>query len=229
MVISEFPKLQDEMETFQEKLRLALEKHKLTLMEVIETYKEDVDGLQVQQQKSHARLDQLMEDERLLKSEIESFEREKDESAAKIEVFRLRKQQLDGERAALADDSAQLQLLLAQKHDDVRQKRQQLQQQQQRDIAEANVYSELLGLEIEAPVPQVLQFVFRRVLESDPSASCEINLDLSQESYKVIDSRPKLSPQVLSDLSVHLNDTGDLGAFLKGSRAALIRALDGGS
>ncbi|SCU95743.1 LAFA_0G02036g1_1 [Lachancea sp. 'fantastica'] len=229
MVISEFPKLQNEMESFQEKLRLSLEKHKLTLMEIIETYKEDVDGLQVRQQKSQARLNQLVEDERLLRNEIESSEREKDESATRVEVFRLRKQQLDGERAALTNESAQLQHMLSQKHDEIRHKRQQLQHQQQRDIAEANAYSQVLGLDIEAPAPQVLQFIFRRVLESDSNAACEFSLDLSQERYNIIGSRPELPQQVLSDLEVKLNDTGNLGMLLKASRAALIRALESGS
>ncbi|SCU99131.1 LAME_0G01948g1_1 [Lachancea meyersii CBS 8951] len=226
MAIGQFSELQGAMEEFQEKLRVALENHKLTLLKTIDAYKADVDSLEIQQQKSRAKLTQLIEDEKTLKNEIESSEREKDENAAKMEVYRLRKQQLENERAALTADANKLQHLLTEKHDEIRNKRKHIQEQQQRDIAEVNAYSHVLGLDIEAPAPQVLQFVFHRVSESDPTASCEISLDLSQTQYKLTESRPSLSRKTLDELELNLNDTGDLSHFLKVSRAALIRELD---
>ncbi|SCV03068.1 LANO_0G01948g1_1 [Lachancea nothofagi CBS 11611] len=225
MAINQFVELQKEMEEFQDRLRLALEDRKLNLMKMVDEYRQDIDRLELRQQESKRRLMHLKSEEKAVKDEIESSERQKDENAAKMEVYRLRKQKLESEKVNLTTDSKELQQLLAQKQDEIHHKRQLLQRQQLRDLAEVQTYSQILGLTIEAPKPEVLQFVFHRVSESDPTLTCEICLDLSQELYRLSGTQPGLTKDALQDLELHLNNTGDLAQFLKASRTALIDAL----
>ncbi|CAR23865.1 kinetochore-associated Ndc80 complex subunit SPC25 [Lachancea thermotolerans CBS 6340] len=222
MQIEHFAELRHEMESFQTKLTAALEERKLTLLRAVEGYLQDVQQLEARQQESNNRLKQLKSQERALEQEIEISERERDETIAKAEVYKARKQQIDSERAVLTRDSQELRKLLLQKQDEIQNKRIILQKQQQKDSLDAKAYEELLGLRIEAPEPEILKFIFNRVSEFEENASCEIAIDLSQASYKIIHSAPRLEAGAVTDLELKLSSDGDLGSFLKESRAQLI-------
>ncbi|CUS24315.1 LAQU0S15e01750g1_1 [Lachancea quebecensis] len=222
MQIEHFAELRHEMEGFQSKLIAALEARKLTLLRAVEGYLQDVQRLEARQQESNTRLKQLKSQERALEQEIEISERERDETVAKAEVYKARKQQIDSEKAVLTKDSQELRKLLVQKQGEIQNKRMILQKQQQKDSLDAKAYEELLGLRIEAPEPEILKFIFNRVSEFDENASCEIAIDLSQASYKIVNSSPSLPIEALTEMELKLSSDGDLGSFLKESRAQLI-------
>ncbi|SCU96647.1 LADA_0H02014g1_1 [Lachancea dasiensis] len=225
MNIDQFVELQHEMDGFQQKLRRALDNHKVNLIKIVDGYKQDVNRLELRQQESKKRSESLKNEEKALREEIETSERQKDENAAQMEIYRLRKQQLETEKDALTRDSNELRDLLSQKQEEVRQQRQLVQNQQHKDLAEVQAYSRILGLEIEAPRPDSLRFVFIRVLESDPTQSCEITIDLSKDEYCVEGSNPSLHVEVCQKLETQLNAHNDLAQFLKASRAALATSL----
>ena len=129
---------------------------------------------------------------------------------------------MESEREALTKDLHELRKLLRQKQDEIQNKKRALQKQRQKDFEDVKLYENVLGLSIDATAPESLRFAFNNVSDSDPNLTCEITLDLSQNSYKISDSQPELTRDVCLAIEDKLNQDGDLAWFLKESRVSLI-------
>ncbi|QLG70149.1 hypothetical protein HG535_0A00880 [Zygotorulaspora mrakii] len=221
--LGSFQELKSQMGTFEAQLRQSLKSKVHLASSVTLTYKEQFEELKANQQNLIRKLDQLEQKERELKDEIETFRKDTDYVKTDLETKQIKKQQLESQRDALLEESRELDGMLAKKEQEVKQHRERLMRQRQRDSPEVRLYEQLLGLQIDASQPDTLHFKFQNFDDKMISRSCELTLDVSENTFSILSTTPVLnSTEDLSELVDILNDSYDIAQFLAASRAKLI-------
>jgi kinetochore protein Spc25, fungi type len=70
-----------------------------------------------------------------------------------------------------------------------------------------------------------LKFVFSHVCEKDWTRQAWFELDTSEREYKVLKTSPKVEREVVDTCLERLNESRELGPFLKGMREIFVKAL----
>lgn len=215
------------MEDFDAHLRGSL-KEKVTLASnLVQTYRDEFAELKNKQDKLMDELDQLEEREKKLVAEIETFRKDADYAKTKLETFQWRKQQLESQRATLLEESRELDRMLAGKEQELKQQREKLRKQRQRDNPEVKLYERLLGLQIDASQPGTLHFKFQNFDDKRMCRSCDLTLDVSGDNFTILSSNPELDKTVEEpELTDILNKCSDISRFLCASRTKLIACVD---
>ncbi|AET37334.1 kinetochore-associated Ndc80 complex subunit SPC25 Ecym_1076 [Eremothecium cymbalariae DBVPG len=222
MSIHGFDELKARMEVFQGKLHDYINEQRSTLLQLLDSYKEDVENYRIKKDSINSQLNQLVEEERELTQEIRSIQEQTQQTNSKMEAYEIKKQQLTEERGILERDRWELKELLAKKQKEIQRHKESIKKQHLRDNPEVKVYEQLLGLKITTPKPDTLCFNFINVSENSSNAQCNFTLDLSSNGYKILDSSPKLSQAQSTELEQNLAITGDLPTFLKQVRSLLL-------
>lgn len=105
-----------------------------------------------------------------------------------------------------------------------------LEAQARHNIPELRFWEHCLGLRIEASglgVQDQLRFVFVCVDERDESKEGWFELNMGGKEYEVAGSKPKLEKERIDEAVERVNETRELGAFLKTMRALLVEGLKG--
>ncbi|AMD19534.1 HCL617Wp [Eremothecium sinecaudum] len=226
MPIDQFEELRGNIASFQHRLHDYLLKQRRNYLQLVDSYKQDIEKYNVMKESLQSKELMLEAEEQDLKKQIDGLQEKTQETSAKLEALEIRKRQLLEERAVVERDRNELKELLQKKRNEVEQQRHAITRQHLRDRPEVSAYERLLGLDINADRPEMLRFTFSNVLERDQDARCSFSLDLSlPEGYKIVDSRPEISETEARALEEELARSGDLPAFLKHTRAVLIAAL----
>lgn len=159
--------------------------------------------------------------------DISSLQERTQHTTAQRDAYAAQRQKLAAERTQLEHDRAELHAMLARKQAELQRQREAIKRQHMRDNPEVRVYEQLLGLYVRASRPDSLEFAFRNVSEADARAECSFTLDLGADGYRVAAAQPPLPLERLRDLERDLGSSGDLPAFLKAIRAALVTAMAG--
>lgn len=85
---------------------------------------------------------------------------------------------------------------------------------------EVYFWEQTLGLRIEGVQEDILRFVFTNVDEKDYRREFSCTLDLSEADYKIVKTKPELSPEVVESILKGLNETRRVNLFLKNLRRA---------
>lgn len=94
------------------------------------------------------------------------------------------------------------------------------------NVPELDFWETYLGLRIEgAGQVDRLKFVFNNLDERDWEKEAWFELDTEKREYKVIGCRPKFEEGEVETCVDRLNESRDLGAFLKGMREVFVRGM----
>ena len=94
------------------------------------------------------------------------------------------------------------------------------------NIPELDFWETYLGLRIEgAGQVDRLKFVFSHVDERDWEREGWFELDTERRDYRVVNTRPKLEDSEIEACVDRLNESRDLGPFLRGMREVFVRAM----
>ena len=94
------------------------------------------------------------------------------------------------------------------------------------NLPELDFWETHLGLRIEGAGRQDrLKFVFTKVCERDWEREAWFELDTESREYRIVGSRPKVDATDLEGVVERLNESRDIGPFLKGVREIFIRAM----
>jgi kinetochore protein Spc25, fungi type len=116
--------------------------------------------------------------------------------------------------------------LIAQRQDAQRQHAQYLDSQTRFNLPELEFWQDFLCLHIEGTgEPDHLKFVYTHVNERDWSAEAWFELDAGEREYKVLRCRPKLETDVVEQVVNKLNESRDLGVFLKSMRTLFVQGM----
>ena len=153
---------------------------------------------------------------------------EADEMDEAIRTLTDQKEEHVARRDRLKADIASIQGTIKQKRQAQATHQRSLEAQARHNIPELRFWEHCLGLRIEASGlggEDQLIFVFSCVDERDEAKETWFELNMGGKEYQVAETRPKLENESVDAVVERLNETRELGAFLKAIRGLLIEAL----
>ncbi|KAI7081437.1 hypothetical protein KC352_g41329, partial [Hortaea werneckii] len=129
-------------------------------------------------------------------------------------------------RDALKEQIASVQSQIKQRREAQAAHQRSLDAQARHNIPELRFWEHCLGLKIEGTgVEDVLKFVYVCVDEEDPERECWFELSMGGKDYEIADTQPKLEREDVEEMQARMNDSRDLGSFLKGMRSLFFEAV----
>ena len=145
-----------------------------------------------------------------------------------IETLTQQKSEHLARRDRLKADMASIQSIIKQKRDAQATHQRALEAQARHNIPELRFWEHCLGLQIEGSASGVedqLRFVFVCIAERDDNKEAWFELQMGGKDYEVVSSKPKLEKDDLVPVVESLNETRELGLFLKAMRALFVAAM----
>ncbi|KAF2767991.1 hypothetical protein EJ03DRAFT_275108 [Teratosphaeria nubilosa] len=100
--------------------------------------------------------------------------------------------------------------------------------QARHNVPELKFWEHCLGLRIEGTgIEDRLRFVYVCVDDKESDAECWFDLDMGGRDYEVASTEPRLDQEAVEEMQSTLNETRELGGFLKGMRALFQHASRG--
>ena len=94
------------------------------------------------------------------------------------------------------------------------------------NVPELDFWQDYLCLRIEgAGMKDRLKFVYSHVNERDWEQEAWFELDMSSREYRVLHYRPRVERELVEQVLDNLNESRDLGTFLKGMRGLFVEGL----
>lgn len=157
---------------------------------------------------------------------VEKEAQEKAEMESAIAAISAQHETRASHRDQLRQQIADTQKLINQRLEAQRQHAKQLDAQAQFNGPELDFWQDYLCLRIEgAGMEDRLKFVYTHVDERDWEKEAWFELGMGKREYEVLHSRPKLEAEILQQVLDRLNESRDLGAFLKRIRELFVDAL----
>ncbi|KAL8944858.1 MAG: hypothetical protein Q9216_000148 [Gyalolechia sp. 2 TL-2023] len=221
-----FDDLRDRMARFTEKFDHFIDKGRKRVLE--------------ERNHFHMNVAQLQEDQRLRKREIDSLnqkasshaqtvDKEATETAEMHAAIASISQQRDSRaqhRDRIRSEIATVRKHIAQRVSAQQQHARDLDAQAQSNIPELDFWQSYLGMRIEGVgIADRLKFVFTHLDEKNWEREAWFDLDMAKSDYRVVSVRPKVEIEGIERCVEKLNETRDLGPFLKGMREVLIAAM----
>lgn len=126
-------------------------------------------------------------------------------------------------RDTLRSQIAELQKTISARREAQLKHRRYLDGQSRYNEPELDFWESYLGLRIEGLGKEDrLKFVYTNVDEREWERECWFELDTSERDYKVGECRPKVEREELDRVVERLNESRDLGGFLKGMRELFV-------
>lgn len=129
-------------------------------------------------------------------------------------------------RDQLKHDIASVQASIKQRKDAQAAHQRSLDAQARHNIPELRFWEHCLGLRIEGTgTLDRLRFVYLCVDERDGEKECWFELAMGGKEYEVAATKPRLERESVEEVQERLNETRELGAFLKGMRGLYVSAV----
>ena len=143
-----------------------------------------------------------------------------------IQSLAAQKEEHVARRDALEFDIADAQAAIKQRREAQGAYQRSLDAQARHNIPELRFWEHCLGLRIEGTgVDDCLRFVFLCVDERDPEKDCWFDLQMGGRECEVGATKPKLNQEDVEDVQEKLNESRELGGFLKGMRSLFVQVL----
>lgn len=153
---------------------------------------------------------------------------ETDEMHEAIRAFKQQKEEAITRRDALREEITSLQAQIKQRREAQASYQRSLDAQARHNIPELRFWEQCLGLRIEGTgVADQLRFVYLAMDERDPERTCHFEMWMGGREYEVVGSEPRLDVEEMQVLQGRLNESRELGAFLKGMRGLFMAVLKG--
>jgi kinetochore protein Spc25 len=182
---------------------------------------------------------QSLEDQRMKKRDIEILElkssqhsqslakesQETSEMQEAISALTLQRDERLQHRDTLRSQIAEVQKSISARREAQLKHRRYLDGQSRYNEPELDFWESYLGLRIEGlGKDDRLKFVYTNVDEREWEREAWFELDTSERDYKVLEARPKVEREEIERVVERLNESRDLGGFLKGMRELFVEA-----
>ena len=155
---------------------------------------------------------------------------ETEEMKDAIEALTQQKEEHLGRRDSLKADIAAIQGTVKQRREAQAAHQRALEAQARRNMSELRFWEQCLGLRIEASglgIDDQLRFVFLCIDPKNEAKEHWFELQMGGQEYEVADAKPKLDKELLEEVVEQLNESRDLGWFLKAMRVMFVDTLKG--
>jgi kinetochore protein Spc25 len=145
-----------------------------------------------------------------------------------IHALTTQKEEHLARRDRLKEDISSIQSSIRQRRDAQAIHQRALEAQARHNIPELRFWEHCLGLRIEGSdgvVEDQLKFVFMSIDEKDEGKEALFELRMGSKEYEVVNAKPKLERERLEEVVERLNETRELGSFLKSMRGLFIETL----
>ncbi len=131
-------------------------------------------------------------------------------------------------RDQLKEDIGSLQSTIKQQREAQAAYQRSLEAQARHNIPELRFWEHCLGLRIEGSASGIedqLRFVFTCIDERDEAKDCWFELRLGPKEYDVALTKPKLEKERVDEIVLSLNESKDVGPFLKAMRGLFVEVV----
>jgi len=151
---------------------------------------------------------------------------ETEEMQDAIQSLTQQKEEHISRRDQLKQDIASVQASIKQRREAQAAHQRSLDAQARHNIPELRFWEHCLGLRIEGTgVEDVLRFVYVCVDDPDAEKECYFDLAMGGKEYEVAGTKPKLERESVEEVQERLNESRELGGFLKGMRSLFVQAM----
>ncbi|CCD22211.1 kinetochore-associated Ndc80 complex subunit SPC25 NDAI_0A00530 [Naumovozyma dairenensis CBS 421] len=221
--LDQFNQLKEKMNSFMKNIHEIMNAKSVDMITTVENFKTEMKELNHEQKTLLTRLNKLRKEEEGLEIEIQTFKTDTDEARTKFQTYQIRRVQLQSQRDSILKESKELETMLHEKELRIKEYKDKLQRQRQRDNPEVKLYEALLGMEIDASQNGTLTFRFTRFDDRDLDKSCQLTLDVAGEEFKILHSNPELDADTdKQELETLLNSSNNLPLFLVAIRDKLL-------
>lgn len=222
LAMDDFPNLRERMVQFEQHLHHALNDRTSSAAVAVQSYRDAVSELRTHQRVLVEKLEELKRLEIQLQEDQENVQRDAEGARSRLGTFRIRQQQLQSQKAALAEESKELEHLMDQKQKEIVEKRTELLRQRQKDHPEVRLYEELLGMRVDASQQGTLRFTFSNWDQETLLQECQLTLDVSGDQFVLLETVPSFeSEEQKQKLVERFNKSNDIRSFLVEARAIL--------
>ena len=145
-----------------------------------------------------------------------------------IHVLTIQKEEHIARRDRLKEDINSIQSSIRQRRDAQAVHQRALEAQARHNIPELRFWEHCLGLRIEGSdvgVEDQLKFIFTSIDEKDQGKEAWFEIRMGSKEYEVVNAKPKPEKERLEEVVERLNETRELGTFLKSMRGLIIETL----
>lgn len=143
-----------------------------------------------------------------------------------IHSLKEQKEDHSSRRDALREEVSSVQAQIKHRREGQAAHQRSLDAQARHNIPELRFWEHCLGLRIDGTgVEDVLRFVYVCVDERDPEKECWFDLNMGGKECEIAGSDPKLEAENVEEVQEKLNESRELGGFLKGMRDLLLEAV----
>ncbi|KAL8926399.1 MAG: hypothetical protein Q9208_002942 [Pyrenodesmia sp. 3 TL-2023] len=221
-----FDDLRDRMARFTEKFDSFIAKGRKQVLEERNNFRINVAELQEEQRLKKKDIENIAQKS---SSHAQAVEKEAAETAEMHAAIASIAQQRDARakhRDRIRNEIAAVRKQIAQRVAAQKQYAQELDAQAQSNGPELDFWQSYLGMRIEgAGVDDRLKFLFTRVDEKNWEREACFELDMQKRDYRVMNVKPRIEADEVERCVERLNESRDLGSFLKSMRALLGAAM----
>lgn len=143
-----------------------------------------------------------------------------------IRSLTLEKEEHTSRRDQLRTEIASVQSSIKQRREAQAAHQRSLDAQARHNIPELRFWENCLGLRMEGTgVDDRLKFIFIRIDECKPDRECCFELQIGGREYTVSSTKPRLEREDIDAAQEQLNESKELGPFLKAMRKSFVQAL----
>lgn len=145
-----------------------------------------------------------------------------------IQTLTAQKEEHLARRDQLKDNIGILQSAIKQQREAQSAHQRSLEAQARHNIPELRFWEHCLGMRIEGSASGIedqLRFVFTCIDERDENRECYFELRLDPDAYNVAGAKPKLEKERVEEAVQSLNDSKDVGPFLKTMRGLFVETM----
>ncbi|KAK5165017.1 kinetochore-associated Ndc80 complex subunit spc25 [Oleoguttula sp. CCFEE 6159] len=221
-----FEDLRDRMARFTMRFDEFIEKGRKRVLDERNAFKMNVAELQEDQRARQRSLEIISLKTSQHSQNVQKESQETAEMHAAISQLTATRDAQLGHRDQLKLQIADVQKSIKQCKEAQQQHARELDSQARHNIPELSFWQDYLCLRIEgAGVDDQLKFVFTHIDDKDWEKECWFELGMGSRDYEVLQTRPKLERDGIEECLDRLNETRELGGFLKAMRGLFAAAL----
>ncbi|KAK5168280.1 kinetochore-associated Ndc80 complex subunit spc25 [Saxophila tyrrhenica] len=223
-----FNDLRERMAQFTVRFDEFIEKGRKRVLDEHNAFRMNVAELEESRRASEKEISKLQSKSSTHAQNLAKEAAETEEMHEAIQTLTAQKEEHIARRDQLKDDIGSLKATIKQKREAQSAYQRSLDAQARHNVPELRFWEHCLGLRIEGSASGMedqLRFVFACIDEKDESKECWFELRLGGPEYEVATSKPKLEKERLEEIVQTLNETKDVGPFLKAMRRLFVETL----
>lgn len=213
--IQEFFELQKELERFNQKINGVITDKRKQIINDKQQHHLRINELKSNESKLNQQIQSLIDRRQQLQSTITHNIEELQQQQLKLQELNDKQQSLNVQKQHLDEEIEQLASKIAKYHQDIKTSTNNLQAQTSKDDIEVTKFERYLGLKIDVIKSDCIRFIFINIDPNNIDKEFWVEIDLSDNDFKISNTFPELDSAELSKIMTEFNNSQEFAKFLK--------------